>query len=67
MLNKCAVYGCSTCYHLKKSEDCSNPEEAIVTFRFPLKKEELLEKWTTFVNIKDCQLLKTSVLFEKIF
>ena len=58
MVNKCAAYGCNT--GLTSHETHSK----IATFHFPLKKEELLKKWTQFVNRKDWKPSSCSILCE---
>ena len=73
MPNKCASYGCSSGYNYESSE--KRKEEAgessekgkISTFYFPLKNEELLQKWIKFVNRKDWIPTSSSVLCEKHF
>lgn len=68
MPNKCAAYGCTTGYDKKKTEDASSTsEEVAATFHFPLKKPDLLAKWTRFVNKQDWKATSVSVLCEKHF
>ena len=46
MPNKCVAQGCST----GNLTEVSAREENVATFHFPVKKPELLSRWTRFVN-----------------
>ena len=61
MVNKCVVYGCKSGYVSEKSE---NP---VSTFRFPLDKPDLLQKWQQFVNRSNWSATKNSVICIKHF
>ena len=61
MVNKCVVYGCKSGYVSEKRE---NP---VSTFRFPLDKPDLLQKWQQFVNRSNWSATKNSVICIKHF
>ena len=61
MVNKCAAVTCKTGY------SSSNSETVLSTFRFPIKDEELLQKWTLFVNRQGWTPSVHSVLCELHF
>ena len=61
MVNKCVVYGCKSGYVSEKSD---NP---VSTFRFPLDKPDLLQKWHQFVNRSNWSATKNSVICIKHF
>lgn len=63
MPNKCVAFGCTTGYLTEKS----TREEDIATFHFPVKKPELLNIWTRFVNRSNWTATSTAVLCEKHF
>jgi len=63
MPNKCVAYGCSTGY----LTETSTREDNIATFHFPMKKQELLNRWNRFVNRSDWTATSSSVLCEKHF
>ena len=60
MVHKCCVFGCRTGYREKASEK-------IAVFHFPLKKERLCLEWIRFVNRRNWEPSKTSVICEKHF
>ena len=63
MPNKCVAQGCST----GNLTEVSAREENVATFHFPVKKPELLNRWTRFVNKPNWTATSTSVLCEKHF
>ena len=63
MFNKCVAQGCST----GNLTEVSAREENVATFHFPVKKPELLNRWTRFVNKPNWTATSTSVLCEKHF
>ena len=67
MPNKCSAFGCFTGYYRKEDEESSTPEETVARFKFPLKNDELLKKWTDFINKKNWTPTARTVLCEKHF
>ena len=66
MVNKCVAFGCNTGANVKANEDPSSREN-LASFHFPIKKEDLLHRWTKFINRRDWTPKPTSVLCEKHF
>ena len=64
MPNKCVAQGCSTG---NLTEVSAREENIVATFHFPVKKPELLNRWTRFVNKPNWTATSTSVLCEKHF
>ena len=60
-VNKCSVFICSTSYGSNETPSM------VATFHFPLKNEDLLNKWILFDNRKNWKPPSCSVLCEKHF
>ena len=66
MVNKCVAYRCSSGANLKANEDLIL-RGTLASFHFPVKKEDLLQRWVNFVKCQDWRLNPISLLCEKHF
>ena len=63
MVNKCAAFGCS----IGLLTESKKRDTKVASFHFPFQNGELIERWRKFVNRKEWQPTKSSVLCENHF